>query len=270
MRMEKIEAGKNLLELRRIAPLVHNITNFVVMNSTANALLAAGASPVMAHAMPEMEEMTSLAHALVLNIGTLSEDWIEAMLAAGRVAARRGIPIVLDPVGAGATSYRTKTAERLLKELPITILRGNASEIMAVSGAVALTRGVDSSAAVNDAVEHARSIANLQSLTAVITGPVDIITDGTRSVSVANGHPLMSRVTGTGCAATALIAAFASVDSDPLKAASAALAFYGLAGERAAAKAGGPGTFWPLLLDQLHGISPDELDSGAKIKTGQV
>ncbi len=254
-----------LTALREGHPLVHNITNYVVMNSTANALLAAGASPVMAHAPEEMREMASIAQALVLNIGTLSSPWIQAMHLAGETAAERGIPIVLDPVGAGATTLRTDTSRTLLATLPITAIRGNASEVLAVAGENITTRGVDSTAGSNEAVEAAKSIAAKYKLTVVITGETDIVTDGERTALIKNGHPLMGRVTGTGCSATALLGAFLAIEKDAVAAGCTMLAYYGLAGERAAEKAQGPGTFWPLLLDQLYSITPQDLAAGARI-----
>jgi hydroxyethylthiazole kinase len=245
---------------------VHSITNYVVMNSTANVLLAAGAAPVMAHAREEMKEMVGLASALVLNIGTLSEHWVESMFAAGGAAGEKGIPIVLDPVGAGATRFRTRTALRLLKDLSITVLRGNASEIRACAGAAGRTRGVDSTADSQEARDVAVELAHKSGIVVAMTGEVDIVTDGRRTVSIRNGHPLMSRVTGTGCASSVLTAAFCGANTDSLAATASSLAFFGLAGERAAPKADGPGTFWPLLLDQCHNMTPEELTEGARVE----
>jgi len=181
------QAAHNLALVREKRPLVHNITNYVVMQYTANALLALGASPVMAHAVDEMEEMASLANALVLNIGTLSGPWIEGMLVAGGTASRRGIPVVLDPVGAGATRLRTDTAVRLLDECRVTVLRGNASEVLAVARGAGGTRGVDATHKVEDALEAARELARGRDLVAAITGPVDHVTDGSRLLRVRNG-----------------------------------------------------------------------------------
>ncbi len=263
--MQAMQPGTALSAMREKTPLVHNITNYVVMNSTANALLAAGAAPVMAHAVEEMPDMVGLASALVLNIGTLSPAWVESMQVAGKAAADRGIPIILDPVGAGATPYRTQTANALLSSLPLAVLRGNASEILALAGADATTRGVDSTQGSSEAREAAEAIARERNVTVVVTGVTDFITDGRCNLNVQNGHPLMSRVTGTGCAATALIAAFCAAQPDFMVASAAALAFYGLAGERAAAVSGGPGTFWPSLLDELYRLTPQELDAGANI-----
>jgi hydroxyethylthiazole kinase len=259
-------AAQNLSTVRAKAPLVHNITNLVVMNYTANALLAMGASPVMAHAIEEVEEMVALAGALVLNIGTLTAQWVEAMLKAGRRAAQIGTPVILDPVGAGATPLRTRAAGRIIAEAHPAVIRGNASEILALSQAGARTRGVDSRHNVDQAAAAARRLAAELPSVLAITGPVDLLTDGRRVVRVANGHPLMGRVTGTGCTATAAIAAFLAVDPDPLRAAATALAYFGLAGETAARAAAAPGSFMIALLDALYTITPEQLEAGCRIE----
>ena len=261
-------AVANLAKVRETKPLVHNITNFVVMNFTANVLLAAGAAPVMAHAENEVEEMVAFAKALVLNIGTLDDAWIASMLKAGRKASALGVPIILDPVGAGATKLRTETAKRILAETNVTLVRGNASEILALGGGAAKTRGVDSADSVDAAAERAGTLARELGVPVAITGPVDFITDGKRVVRVANGHPLMGCVTGTGCGATAIIGAFAGVDADPVSAAATALAYYGLAGEYAADGAAGPGSFMIRFLDALHSLTLDEVLHGCKIREG--
>lgn len=262
------KAAKNLRLVRERKPLVHNITNYVVMNTTANALLACGASPVMAHAAEEVEEMVSYAGALVLNIGTLSPPWIEAMFTAGKKANALGVPVILDPVGSGATRLRTDTAKRLIKEISIRVIRGNASEILSLAGngSAAATKGVDSVHTVDQATESAMALARELSTTLAITGPVDLITDGKRTFRVMNGHEMMSLVTGTGCTATAIIGAFLAVDRDPIEAASTALAYFGLAGEKAAALASGPGSFQTALLDALFMIKEADLLAGAKIQ----
>ena len=261
-------AAANLAKVRETKPLVHNITNFVVMNFTANVLLAAGAAPVMAHAENEVEEMVAFAKALVLNIGTLDDAWIASMLKAGRKASALGVPIILDPVGAGATKLRTEAAKRILAETNVTLVRGNASEILALGGGAAKTRGVDSADSVDAAAERAVVLAQELGVPVAITGPVDFITDGKRVVRVANGHPLMGCVTGTGCGATAIIGAFAGVEADPVSAAATALAYYGLAGEYAADGAAGPGSFMIRFLDALHSLTLDEVLHGCKIREG--
>jgi hydroxyethylthiazole kinase len=247
--------------------LVHNITNFVVMNYTANALLAMGASPVMAHAINEVEEMVSHAGALVLNIGTLTEEWVAAMIAAGRKAAEKKIPIVLDPVGAGATRLRTESARKILSQIHIRVLRGNASEILSLQDENSRTKGVDAVHGVDEAARTAGILAAELGSTLAITGPVDLITDGRYVVRVANGHPLMASVTGSGCTATAAIGAFLTVDPEPVSAAATALAFFGLAGEVAGDSAAAPGSFMIKMLDALFTITPEQLQKGCKIET---
>jgi hydroxyethylthiazole kinase len=261
-------AAENLRHVRAARPLVHNITNYVVMNFTANVLLAAGASPVMAHAENEVADMVALSKALVLNIGTLDDAWVAAMLRAGKKANERGIPVILDPVGAGATPLRTAATKRLLDEVRVAVVRGNASEILAIAGSAAQTKGVESTDSMAAAAEQGRALARELGVTVAITGEVDYITDGARVVRVANGHSLMTCVTGTGCGATTVIGAFLAVESDPVAAAATALAYYGLAGERAAADAPGPGTFMIRFLDALHTITSADVQQDAAILAG--
>jgi hydroxyethylthiazole kinase len=258
-----VSAGQTLRELRERRPLVHQITNYVVMNETANATLALGALPVMAHAPQEVEEMASAAAALVLNIGTLSEHWVEAMLLAGKAASG---PIVLDPVGAGATTYRTDTAKRLLDELDIAVVRGNAAEIATLAGREAEIRGVEAIGANDDSAELARAAASALGTVAAVTGPTDHVSDGERVIAVANGHTLMATVSGTGCMATAITGAFLGAKPNaPLEAAAEALVAFGVAGEDAARGATGPGTFHAALYDALHNLDPATLDDRARV-----
>jgi hydroxyethylthiazole kinase len=259
-------AGAALAAVRERRALVHSITNYVVMNSTANVLLAAGASPVMAHAREEVEEMAALAGAVVLNIGTLSPPWVEAMRLAGAAANRCGLPVVLDPVGAGATDYRTATARSLASELEIAVIRGNASEILSVAGLETAIRGVDTAHDVGEAARVGVELAGRLATTVAITGEVDLVTDGATVLEVRAGHPLMGRVTGTGCAATVLVAAFCAVDRNPVAAAAGALAYFGIAGERAATVAAGPGSFQVALYDALAAIVPAELVAAGRIR----
>jgi hydroxyethylthiazole kinase len=261
------QAARNLRAVRERKPLVHNITNFVVMNYTANALLAMGASPVMAHAVNEVEEMVSHAGALVLNIGTLTEEWVAAMIAAGRKATEKKIPIVLDPVGAGATRLRTESARKILSQIRVSVLRGNASEILSLQDENSRTKGVDAVHGVDEAARTTGRLAAELGSTLAITGPVDLITDGRSVVRVANGHSLMASVTGTGCTATAAIGAFLTVDPEPVSAAATALAFFGLAGEVAGDSAAAPGSFMIKMLDALFTITPEQLQRGCKIET---
>jgi hydroxyethylthiazole kinase len=261
-----VSPGETLRALRDRKPLVHQITNYVVMNETANATLALGALPVMAHAREEVEEMVGLAGALVINIGTLSPHWVDAMLLAGKAANERGVPVVLDPVGAGATRYRTETARRLLGEVEVAVLRGNHGEVATLVGVEAEVRGVESIEAGGEAGDLARSAArNLGSVVSV-TGPVDHVSDGARIISIANGHELLARVTGTGCMSSALTGCFLAVKPQAaLEAAAEALAAFGVAGEDAARGAQGPGSFHVGLYDALAALDPDTLDARAKI-----
>ena len=235
-------------------PLVHNITNYVVMNNSANALLAIGASPVMAHWVSEMEEMTAIAGALVLNIGTLDDKWIDGMLAAGKAAMRRATPIVLDPVGVGATSQRTEAAMKIIEQCRPTIIRGNASEIMALVDASVKSKGVDSSSSSDDALESAKRLAIDTGAVVVISGATDYITNGTEVYTVEGGNPIMTTVTGMGCTSTAIVGAFAAVVEDPMVAATAAMAVMSLAGERAAEYSRGNGSMQINFLDELYNL----------------
>ena len=256
--------GSSLRLVRDRKPLVHQITNYVVMNETANATLALGALPVMAHAREEVAEMARLAGALVLNIGTLSEHWIEAMVVAGLEANARSVAVVLDPVGAGATGYRTETAKRILDEVDVAVLRGNAGEVATLVGVEAEVRGVESITAGDDAAEIARVAAATLGVVASVTGPVDHVSDGERAAAIANGHPLLATVTGTGCMSSAITGCFLAVD-EPFDAAVAALVAFGVAGEAAARGAKGPGSFHVALYDALAALDPESLDGRARV-----
>ena len=260
------KAAYNLSAVREKKPLIHNITNFVVMNYTANALLAMGASPVMAHAHNEVEDMVSFAGALVLNIGTLTDDWIDSMIKAAKKASEKGTPIILDPVGSGATALRTDSAKKIIGQARISVIRGNASEILSLRHAESKTKGVDSIHSVEEAAKAATVLAQELNTTLAITGPVDLITDGKRVIRVANGHPLMGYVTGTGCTATVAIGAFLAVDTDPVSATATALAYFGLAGEVAGQNATAPGSFMIQMIDALYTITPEDLKKGCKIE----
>jgi hydroxyethylthiazole kinase len=248
-----------LQSVRQKSPLVHNITNYVVMNNTANALLSVGASPVMAHAVEEVEEMAGIASALVLNMGTLSERWIEAMILAGKKANERQIPIVFDPVGVGATTYRTNTANQIIELCKPTIIRGNASEIMALCNASVKTKGVDSTMNTSDALESAKLLAKETGAVVVISGNIDFVTDGEREATVSNGADMMAQVTGMGCTATAIIGAFAGAHNDLFEAATAAMVTMGICGQLARVKAEGPGSFQMHFLDALYMISEEDI-----------
>jgi len=256
-----------ILQIRSHAPLVHNITNYVVMNTTANALLAIGASPVMAHAEQEVEDMVSIASALVINIGTLNEEWTKSMFMAARQASQKSIPVVLDPVGAGATPYRTRTARQLLEAVSPSIIRANASETMALVDEETLTKGVDSTASSDHALAAARILSDQFGSVVCVSGEKDYIVAGSRMIVVGNGHPMMTRVTGLGCTASALCGAFAAVGSDLADSTSYTMAVMGIAGEIAAARAAGPGSMQIHFLDALYGLSFEDIDQRLKLET---
>jgi hydroxyethylthiazole kinase len=260
------EIGAAVRAIRQKAPVVHSITNYVVMNSTANALLALGASPVMAHAEEELEEMVGIASALVINIGTLSPAWVRSMFRAAEAARKRKIPIVLDPVGAGATSYRTRTARELIRAFPPEIIRGNASEIMALVEENTKTKGVDSTASSDAAVAIGRQLHAQCGSVVCISGETDYTVGPAGVIKTLNGHPLMTRVTGLGCTASALCGAFAAVTPDPAIAAAEAMAVMGIAGEIAFARSEGPGTLQLHFLDALYRLDTDDIRSALRIE----
>jgi hydroxyethylthiazole kinase len=236
------------------------------MNSTANVTLAIGASPIMAHAHEEMEAMAGFAGALNLNIGTLTHEWIQSMLLAGKAAGKRDIPIILDPVGSGATLLRTDAAKRILAQVPVTVVRGNASEIMSLFSEEIKIRGVDSLETVEAVRDGAHSLARALKKVIAVTGEVDFVTDGKKTIEVHNGHPMFGRVTGTGCGATTAISCFCAVETDALTAAACALGYYGLAGEEAARASRGPGSFQVALYDTLYNLSEKTMMERLRIK----
>ena len=260
---DAIKIWQDVQAIRKKGPLVHNITNYVVMNTTANALLSIGASPVMAHAIEEVEEIVAIAKfvggALVINIGTLSEKWIDSMGTAMAAAKAQGVPIVFDPVGAGASKLRTETCKNLLRDTNPTIIRGNASEIMALLDADVQTKGVDSSESSDAATDSAKAIANKYNCVVCVSGEIDVITDANDVLTISNGHEMMPKVTGLGCTATTIIGAFAAVNSNPLYAATHGMAVMGIAGEIAAEKADGPGTLQLYFYDALYNLNQDQI-----------
>ena len=267
--MKMTDYTADLLDrIRKNAPLVHNITNYVVMNSSANILLALGASPVMAHCRTEVEEMVGMAGALVLNIGTLQEDWVESMLCAGRAANRKGIPVVLDPVGAGATSLRTAAAQKILDEVRISVLRGNASEVLALTSSDVRTKGVDSSLELSAAATDAfRTLAAERRCVVAVSGAEDFVTDGERILRVGNGRPLMTRVTGLGCGLSAVVGAFGAVaDGEIFMSTAAAFGFYGLCGELAFRQSQYPGSFFVAFVDALYAAGGKEIEAMLKVR----
>jgi len=235
------------------------------MNSTANALLAIGASPVMAHAVEEVEEMVGIASALVINIGTLSSHWIDAMFKAARAAKAAGKPFILDPVGAGATRLRTDTVVNLIREVPPDIIRGNASEILALQIAESKTKGVDAQHTAEAALESARALSRQYGCVVSISGAEDLIIADKTVLRVQNGDPLMPKVTGLGCTATALTGAFAAVNPSALEAAGHAMAVMGIAGEMAAEKASGPGSLQMFFIDALYQLGEEEIRNRLKM-----
>ncbi len=256
-------------KIRAASPLVHNITNFVVMNNTANALLALGASPIMAHAGAELEDLLDLASALVLNIGTLSEEWGATMLRAAKYAARRNLPVVVDPVGAGASSMRTQLALALVEFAgPRTVVRGNASEILAVCGRNSRTHGVDSRGGA-EALGAAEGLAAKRKCTVVVSGERDIITNGQSTWLVRGGHPMMQKVTGLGCTASAIVAACAGAADSLLTAGVAGMAIMSAAGGLAAEKSAGPGSLQVNFLDALYNLSEEDLQERASVEQSQ-
>ncbi len=248
--LEKIRAQK---------PVVHHLTNWVTIYDCANVVKVLGGSPVMAHAAEEVAQMAGRAGALVLNIGTLTVEFVEAMKLAARSANARGIPVILDACGTGATALRDQKTLELLKEVKINLLKGNASEIARVSGEEVVTRGVDAAPVDRNLPELARNLARERHLTVVITGKVDLVADASRIFRVKNGPPLLAQVVGTGCMATSVIGAFAAVEADLAKAAAAALVCFEVAAEAAAEKAAGPGSFKERLFDCLFHLDQKTL-----------
>lgn len=248
----------DLIKIRTQAPLIHNVTNLVVMPTTANLLLALGASPLMAHAPEELAAITAIARALVINIGTLDNNWIASMLQAQTLAAAKTIPIVFDPVGAGATPYRTETALTMLTR-GVTIVRGNASEILALTDKRLSTKGLEAHHLTEEASQAAKTLATQYDCTVVVSGAIDLIVDQQQQVSLAYGTPLFTKVTGMGCSLTAIIAAFAAINPHPFLAAQHAVILFTLAGELAAQRSQGPGSFQVALSDVLFAITEAEL-----------
>ncbi|WP_066253732.1 hydroxyethylthiazole kinase [Neobacillus drentensis] len=264
--MEKNSLFETLEKVRKVNPLVHNITNVVVTNFTANGLLALGASPVMAYAAEEVADMAKIASSLVLNIGTLNPQTVESMIIAGKAANESAVPVIFDPVGAGATSYRTETAQRIMSEVKVSVIRGNAAEIANVIGEKWEIKGVDAGTTANgDTVTLAIKAAQAWNCVVVITGKEDVVSDGETTYLVCNGHPIMTKVTGMGCLLTSVIGAFAGVEKDLIQATVSALTFYEIAAEKAAVLTAemGPGSFQIEFLNQLSLVSSEDIISHA-------
>lgn len=271
-----IEAASNdLTAIRERKPLIHHITNFVVMNETANATLCIGALPVMAHAKEEVAEMVTVAGALLLNIGTLTSELVDSMIIAGKKANELGVPVVFDPVGVGATSLRTAACRRIMSEIELSYIRGNNAEIGILAGAGGEIKGVEAVGKNDDIQEVAKAFASESRAIVSVTGPIDIVTDGANIALISNGNYMMGTVTGTGCISTTITAAFAAVQKpvkdgeryDLFAAATGALIAYGIAGENAAAPyADKPGMFHSALYDAIYALSPADIEMGAKVE----
>jgi hydroxyethylthiazole kinase len=267
--INKVNIGKRIYgmieRIHQERPLIHNITNMVAMNDSANIILAVGGLPVMAHAQEEVGEMVKAAGALVLNIGTLTPEQIESMIIAGKVANSLKIPVILDPVGAGATNLRTESALRLQEKIKINIVRGNFAEISILAGLKGNIKGVESIGTEKNSVEIACSLARKYNQVAIITGKQDVVTNSKTVIEIDNGSPMLGTITATGCMVTSLIATFAAVDEDYLLASTGALVCFGLAGERAAVKAQGPGSFKVNLFDEIYNLNEKIIGEGLKV-----
>lgn len=270
----KVYIGDLLEKVREGAPLVHHITNYVTVNDCANITLGIGASPVMADDINEVEDMTSIASSLVINIGTLNSRTVECMLKAGKKANELGIPVILDPVGAGATPYRTKVAKTIMDNIELAVIRGNLSEIKTLYGINTKTRGVDSLdyTSIKDELEKAKLLAKefskrVGSIIA-ITGAVDIVTDGNIIYTVENGHKIMSKITGAGCMCSSLIGSYLGTHEDNLLAALSGVVSMAISGELAyeSLKEGeGTGTFKVRLMDNIYNLSKEVIEKRGKI-----
>lgn len=244
--------------IRQIHPLIHNITNLVVMPTTANFLLALGAAPIMAHAQEELVEIIQLAQALVINIGTPDETWLAAIKQAQHAALKRNIPIVFDPVGAGASRYRTQASLTIIQR-GIDVIRGNASEIMALLDTSITTKGVDSTQISSHALASAQTLAEQYRCIVVVSGQIDFIVSATQTIALNYGTPLLTKVVGMGCSLTAMIASFLAINPERLKACVHAMAWMGLVSEYAEKKSTGPGSFYSQLLDSLYSVQKNDL-----------
>ncbi|ODA40801.1 hydroxyethylthiazole kinase [Desulfosporosinus sp. BG] len=263
---EKILA--NLSAVKEKKPLIHHITNYVTVNDCANIVLAIGGSPVMADDLEEVTEMVGFASALVLNIGTLNSRTIESMLVAGQQAKELSVPVILDPVGVGATRLRTNTAEKLIRELKPEVIRGNMSEIKVLAGLDVAIKGVDSLADEQNSSKIAKKLASELNCVIAITGKTDVVSDGRQVCLLDNGHQILADVTGTGCMTSSLVGTFCGATPDYFTAAVAGIISMGLAGENAQAllhHGEGIGTFRARLLDSIYNLTPETLAREGKI-----
>ncbi len=260
------ETAELLKKIKEQKPLIHHITNWVTIYDCANIVRAIGALPVMAHAKEEAGDMAKIASALVLNIGTLTNELVEAMKIAGKAANEKGIPIVLDAVGVGATKLRNDKAAELLKELKIDIIKGNASEIAKLAGEDVQTKGVEATKVETNLIDVGKKLANDQKATVVITGVEDIVTNGDDVYLCKNGHDMMGSIVGTGCMAASVIGAFAAVEKDYAKAAASALVVFGIAGELASRRASGPGTYKESFYDEIFNLDETDINDMEKLE----
>jgi hydroxyethylthiazole kinase len=266
MKKYKINSGLLLTRVRQEKPLVHHLTNWVTIYDCANAVKVLGASPVMAHAQEEVAQMASLASSLVLNIGTLTVEFVSAMKLAAKGANKKGIPVILDACGAGATKLRDEKCFELLDQVRIDIIKGNASEIARLSGGNVRTKGVDAVSVSGDLRKIAKYLAIKRKAVVVVTGKDDIVTDGKRVFAISNGSPLMGKIVGTGCMSSSIIGAFIGVESDLAVASATALSVFGIAAEFAARDSKGLGSFKERLFDFLGKITPETVNRMQKIK----
>jgi len=261
-----MEPGENLDKVKQAKPLVHHLTNWVTIYDCANITRSFGALPVMAHAKEESGDMAKIASALVLNIGTLTPELIDSMIVAGKSANEKGIPVVLDAVGVGATRLRDEKASLLLAELKIDIIKGNASEVAKLAGEDVRTKGVEATAVEADLIELAQKLAKEKDAVVVITGKEDIISDGTSTYTCGNGHDMMGSIVGTGCMVASVIGAFAAVDNDYADAAKNALVCFGIAGELAAEESKGPGSYKENFYDEVYNLNAEKIKKMQKFE----
>ncbi|MCG1666766.1 MAG: hydroxyethylthiazole kinase [Thermoplasmata archaeon] len=254
---------EDLQKIREKRPLIHHITNYVVMNDSANITISLGASPIMAHEPMELEDLISIADALYINIGTLDKKWIESMELAGKIAEKYNVPLLLDPVGAGASKLRTEVATKLLLSFPVKILKGNGGEINSLAGSFGGTKGVEST--VNGNMETADIVSEKFNTTVIITGKIDYVSDGKRKAMVENGTPFLTKITGSGCMLGSIISSYMAVNSDPFISSIEGLLTYEIAAEFAEKKSDGPGTFKTKLMDEIYLFNKEKF-SYAKVK----
>jgi hydroxyethylthiazole kinase len=262
-----MNVGNIYEEISKAKPLIHHLTNWVTIYDCANMTRVFGALPVMAHAKEESGDMAKIASALVLNIGTLTPEFINSMIVAAKSANEKGIPVILDAVGVGATKLRDDKAFELLNKVKIDIIKGNSSEIAKLAGEDVMTKGVEATKVEANLIEVAKKLAKERKATVVITGAQDIVTDGEKVYLVNNGHEMMGSIVGTGCMAASVIGCFAGVEKDYCNAAAAALACYGIAGELAAPKSKGPGSFKENFYDEVYNLTKKKIDEMVKVES---